>query len=93
MNKLFTLLLSSTVLFLASCGGGWSDDQKNMVKNECITEGGYDCDCYVDKAVETFKNPEAYNAMEDAKKEAFNTAIEDCEVEEEAVDEENLESF
>lgn len=92
MNKLFSLLLGTTFLILTSCGGGWSDDQKNTIKNECITMEGYDCDCYVDKAVEIFKSPEEYNADASELKEKFETAIEECEIQEEENDD-DLESF
>lgn len=93
MNKLFTLLLGTSVLFLASCGGGWSDDKKELIKNDCILIGGYDCDCYVEKAVETFENPEEYNKEDSEAKAEFTTAIASCEVEVEEVEEESLESF
>ncbi|HZH85810.1 MAG TPA: hypothetical protein VFD77_00740 [Brumimicrobium sp.] len=93
MNKLITLLLGTVVLFLASCGGGWSDDQKTIIKNECITMGGYDCDCYVDKAVESFENPESYNKKDSEAQKKFETAIIKCEVEVDESAEDNLESF
>ncbi|PWH86834.1 hypothetical protein [Brumimicrobium oceani] len=92
MNKLFSLLLGASFLILTSCGGGWSEDQKNTVKNECITMGGYDCDCYLEKATETFKNPAEYNKQASELKEKFNSAIEECEVQVEENDD-NLESF
>jgi hypothetical protein len=92
MNKLFSLLLGTSFLILTSCGGGWSEDQKNTVKNECITMGGYDCDCYVTKATETFKNPAEYNKKASELNEKFDTAIEECEVQVEENDD-SLESF
>lgn len=92
MNKLFSLLLGTTFLILTSCGAGWSEDQKNTVKNECITMGGYDCDCYLNKATETFKNPAEYNKKASELNEKFETAIADCEVKVEENDD-NLESF
>ncbi|HLW30301.1 MAG TPA: hypothetical protein VKX29_05545 [Brumimicrobium sp.] len=93
MNKLFTLLLSSVVLFLTSCGGGWSEDQKTIIKNECITMGGYDCDCYVEKAVTIFQNPEEYNKKASEVQEKFETAIQECVVEVDENADDNLESF
>jgi hypothetical protein len=92
MKKLFCLLLGTSFLFLTSCGGGWSEDQKNTVKNECITMGGYDCDCYVNKATETFKNPSEYNEKATELNDKFELAIEECEVKIEE-DISNLESF
>lgn len=93
MKKLFTLLLSSSLLLLASCGGGWSDEQKQLIKNECITEGGYDCDCYVEKAVETFKDPKEYNDGSSQLHEKFEQLTEECKVKEDSTEEEEMESF
>ena len=93
MNKLFTILLGTSVLFLASCGGGWSEDQKTLIKNECITMGGYDCDCYVEKAVEAFETPEEYNKKASEANEKFETALIKCEVEIDESADEELESF
>jgi hypothetical protein len=93
MNKLFTILLGSVALFLTSCGGGWSEDQKTIIKNECITMGGYDCDCYVEKAEATFENPEEYNKNASETQEKFQTEIEECVVEIDETVEDNLESF
>jgi len=92
MNKLFSLILGTSFLILTSCGGGWSDDQKNLVKNGCITMGGYDCECYVEKATETFENPIEFNKQSSELKEKFETAIKECEVKVEENDD-NLESF
>ena len=93
MNKLFTLILGTSLLFLASCGGGWSDDQKTLIKNECITMGGYDCDCYVNKAVEAFKTPDEYNKKASEANEKFETSLKECEVEVNENADDNLESF
>lgn len=92
MKKLFTLMLGTALLVLSSCGGGWSEEQKTTIKNECITMDGYDCDCYVEKATEIFENPKEYNDNNSELKEKFETAIEACEVEVED-NEEELESF
>lgn len=92
MNKLFSLLLATSFLILTSCGGGWSDEQKNLVKNECITLGGYDCDCYVDKATATFENPAEYNKKASELNEKFESSIVECEVKVEE-NEDELESF
>ncbi len=93
MKKLFTLLLGGSVLLLTSCGGGWSDEQKELIKNECITDGGYDCDCYVEKAVETFKDPKEYNDVSSKLHEKFEQSIEDCKTKEEMTEDEEIESF
>lgn len=93
MKKLFTLLLGGSILFLSSCGGGWSDEQKELIKNECITNGGYDCDCYVEKAVNTFKTPEEYNDDASDLHKEFEGLIEACKVEDEAEEEGEMESF
>lgn len=92
MKKLFSLILGTALLTLTSCGGGWSDDQKNLVKNECITMGGYDCDCYVEKATETFENPAEFNKKSSELNEKFEASIKDCEVQVEENDD-NMESF
>ncbi|RFC53931.1 hypothetical protein [Brumimicrobium aurantiacum] len=92
MNKLFNLILGSSILLFSSCGGGWSEDQKTTVKNECITMGTYDCDCYLDKATSTFKNPDEYNQEDSELHKKFETAITECEVEVES-NEETMESF
>ena len=93
MNKLFSILLGGSLLILTACGGGWSTDQKTAVKNKCITNGGYDCDCYVGKAVNTFKSTKEYNKKESKLNDKFETAIKDCEVQVKEEKEENLESF
>ena len=93
MKKLFTLLLAGSMLFLTSCGGGWSDQQKELIKNECITNGGYDCDCYVEKAVETFKDPKEYNDESSKVHEKFQELIEACKSKEDTTKDEEIESF
>lgn len=93
MNKLFTVLLGAIVLSLTACGGGWSDDQKTIIKNECITMGGYDCDCYVSKAIESFEDPEAYNKKGSEAHNKFEIAIEECAVKVDESDYGELESF
>lgn len=93
MNKLFSLLLGGSMLILASCGGGWSTDQKNSLKNECLTLGGYDCDCYVEKATSAFESPDKYNQKTDESASEFNASIEDCRVKVEEETEEEMESF
>lgn len=92
MRKLFALLLGGSLLLLTSCGG-WSNEQRELIKNECITGGGYDCDCYVKKAVETFKNPKEYNDDSSKLHEKFEKSIENCKVKEDTTKEEDIESF
>ena len=91
MKRLVSLLMIGTVLLLSSCGGGWDEERKNKIKNDCIAEGGYDCDCFVEKTLETFKTPEEYNNQSDDAKAKYEEALEGCATEEEE-NTENLES-
>lgn len=93
MKKLFSLLLGGSVLFLASCGGGWSDEQKELIRNECITDGGYDCECYVDKAVETFKDPKEYNDVSSKLHKKFEESVDACKAKNDPTKDPTLESF
>lgn len=90
MSRILTFALFSTLLILTSCGGGWSDEQKAQIKNKCIADEGFDCDCVVESVVKAHANPDDYNKLSDEDKDAL---VKDCvvEVEEEAEDE--LESF
>lgn len=92
MKRLVSLLMLSSVLLMSSCGGGWNDEKKQKIKNDCIADGGYDCDCYVKKTVETFKTPEDYNNRTAEAKESYEEALKDCEKEVEE-NNENIESF
>lgn len=82
MKQLFFFL--STVLFLSltSCGG-WNDDRKNTITAKCDAEI-YNCDCFLQKTIETFPDPEQYNAtMENEsanqeKVDAYWKGLENC---------------
>lgn len=94
MKKLFNLLMVSLFLFLTSCGGGWTDEQLNVVKNDCVMQGKYDCDCYVKNAKKIFKNPTEYNKTDSKLHEKFEKAIAKCKVEEKKVEKDTtIESF
>lgn len=90
MSKILTFALFSSLLILSSCGGGWSDEQKNQIKNKCIADGGHDCDCVVETVVKAHANPDDYNKLSQEDKDAL---IKDCVVEVEETEEEELESF
>lgn len=92
MKRLVSLFMLGAVLVMSSCGGGWNEEKKTKIKNDCVAEGGYDCDCYVKKTVETFKTPEDYNNKSDDAKAKYEKALKECEKEVEESDE-NLESF
>ncbi len=89
-NILFAFTLAT--ISLASCGGGWSEEQKNELRNRCIGNGSYDCDCYVESIVKAHEDPETYNALSKDKKDKL---VESCALSEdaEASSDENLESF
>lgn len=80
MKKLFSLMVGGLIFLASSCGGGWTDEQLNVVKNDCVMEGKYDCDCYVKKAKEMFKNPEEYNKPDSQTYQEFEKAIANCVV-------------
>lgn len=84
----FTLLALTT--FIASCGGGWTDEKKELIKNKCIANAKYDCDCYVEKVVAKYENPDDFNALSQEDKEEL---VADCAQKEEVINEEELESF
>lgn len=92
MSKFLTFTLFASLLVLSSCGGGWSDEQKTQIKNQCLGSGSYDCDCYVEAVVKAHPNPDDYNKLSQEEKDAL---VKDCvvEVEESADAEEELESF
>ena len=90
MSRILTFALFSTLLILTSCGGGWSDEQKAQIKNKCIADGGFDCDCVVESVVKAHANPDDYNKLSDEDKDAL---VKDCVVEVEEEAEEELESF
>lgn len=90
MSKLLMFALCSTLLVLTACGGGWSEEQKNQIKNKCIADGGHDCDCLVETVVKAHANPDEYNKLSQEDKDAL---VKDCVVEVEEVVEEELESF
>ena len=90
MSRFLTFALFSTLLILTSCGGGWSDEQKAQIKNKCIADGGFDCDCVVESVVKAHANPDDYNKLSDEDKDALTK---DCVVEVEEEAEEELESF
>lgn len=88
-RSLFFALLALTT-FLASCGGGWTDEKKELIKNKCIANARYDCDCYLEKVVASFENPDDFNALSQEEKAEL---VVDCEQEEEIINEDELESF
>ena len=92
MKRLVSLMMLGSVLLMSSCGGGWTEEKKQKIENDCVADGGYDCDCYVNKTVETFKNPEDYNNQSAEMKEKYEESLKSCEKEVEESDE-NLESF
>ncbi|MEX2485009.1 MAG: hypothetical protein WED10_10630 [Brumimicrobium sp.] len=93
MNRVFGILLGGAVLFLTSCGGGWNDERQTQIKNDCVSEGNYDCDCYLKTTMEVFPNPEDYNNQSDEDKTKYEEKLQACEVEVDDSDDENLESF
>ena len=90
MSRFLTFTLFSTLLILTSCGGGWSEEQKDQIKNKCIADGGFDCNCLVETVVKANANPEDYNNLSADDKSAL---VQDCVVEVEEEQEEELESF
>ncbi len=92
MSKIIALSFVATVFFLYSCGGGWSEDQKDQLKNTCIGSGLYDCDCYVETIVKAHENPDEFNKLSQADKDKL---VESCANEEasDSSQDEDLESF
>ena len=91
MSKItFYAALFSSIAILSSCGGGWSEEQKDQIKNTCIGNGNYDCDCYVEKITSAHPDPDTYNSLS---KEDKNSLVEDCLQEVEESEEEEMESF
>ncbi len=92
MKRLVSFFTIGTVLLMSSCGGGWTDEKKQKVKNDCITAGSYDCDCYVKTTVENFKTPADYNQRSEDGDKKYQEALKSCEKEVEETEEE-IESF
>ncbi|MGM0480041.1 MAG: hypothetical protein ACQERC_12540 [Bacteroidota bacterium] len=92
MKRLVSLFTVGTVMLMSACGGGWTEEKKQKVENDCITTGTYDCDCYVETTVETFKTPGEYNQRSDEAKKKYREALKSCEKDVEKSDEE-IESF
>lgn len=90
MSKNILFLFAVSILALSSCGGGWSDEQKEQLKNRCIGSGTYDCDCYVESITKAHEDSETYNALSKTEKDKL---VESCVVEAETETEEELESF
>lgn len=90
MNRIFYLILSTLVLTTVTSCGGWSEDQKTQLKNNCIGSGTYDCDCYVKTITEKYENSDDYNKLDQSAKDEL---LKDCVVEVEAPAEEEIESF
>lgn len=93
MNRVLSILLGSAILLLTSCGGGWNEDRKTKIKNDCISEGNYDCDCFVKTTIEVFPNPEDYNNQSEEDKAKYEEKLKACEVEVDDSADEDLESF
>ena len=89
MKTTLFLLLASALTIFSSCQGGWSEDQKTALKNNCIGSGNYDCDCYVEKITTSHEGEETYNALSQAEKEEL---VQSCYQESEE-EEEEIESF
>lgn len=69
MKTTLFLLLASALTIFSSCQGGWSEDQKTALKNNCIGSGNYDCDCYLEKITTSHEGEETFNALSQAEKE------------------------
>lgn len=54
------LVLVALAFAVASCGGGWSDDDKKKFTEECTKGGAPEkvCTCILDKMVEKYPDPE-----------------------------------
>ena len=90
MRKFLSFSLLAAILLFSSCGGGWSEDQKAQIKNKCIGNGGYDCDCYLESVVKAYPSPDDFNKLSQEEK---DEVVKECAVEEEVIEEEELESF
>jgi hypothetical protein len=82
MKSLFILFLISTTIILTSCGG-WNDDRKKTILDKCDAEL-YDCNCFLQKTMETFPEPDQYNetleneAANQQKVDAYWKSLEGC---------------
>lgn len=92
MSKSILFSFTLGLIVLNSCGGGWSDEQKDQLKNRCIGSGSYDCDCYVESIVKAHEDADTYNALS---KEEKDKLVESCVVETdvETGADEDLEAF
>ncbi len=61
MKAIHTLVLLP--LFLASCAGGWHDEDKAKLRNDCMSQSAHQigeakanayCDCFVEQVVKTY---------------------------------------
>lgn len=93
MNRIFSILVSSGLFLLTSCGGGWNDARQTRIKNDCLTKGNYDCECYLETTMEIFENPQDYNKQSDEDKATYAEKLKECEIEVDDSADENLESF
>ncbi|MDX1653216.1 MAG: hypothetical protein R3277_12025 [Brumimicrobium sp.] len=92
MVRISGLLVFSLILSLTSCSEGWNEENKSVVRDRCLGEV-YDCDCYMDKTLEVFKNPAEYNTQTPEDKEKWETALKECEKENVIIDDGDIESF
>lgn len=93
MNRVFGILVGSVLILLTSCSGGWNDERQTQIKNDCLTKGNYDCDCYLKTTMEVFEDPNDYNKQSDEDKETYAEKLKECEVEVDDSADDNLESF
>lgn len=82
MKSFFTVFCCLSILTLASCGG-WTDERKKTITDKCDAEL-YDCNCFLQKTMETFPEPDQYNstleneAANQQKVDAYWKSLEGC---------------
>lgn len=83
MKNFLPLLCCLSIFTFSSCGG-WTDERKKIITDKC-DEDLYDCNCYLQKTIESFPEPDQYNttleneAANQQKVDAYwNSLLEGC---------------
>ena len=57
------LIFLSLILFLSACGGGWTEEDKKQMRDDCVRQSRTQiseeqtnkyCDCFVEQIVKTY---------------------------------------
>ncbi len=82
MTKKLNLISISLIFLLTACGG-WTDARKQKILDKC-QEDIYDCECYLNKTIESFSDPNEYNTIMENEKEnketvdSYNELTDEC---------------